>query len=482
MSTNYGYVRVRKLPFADIGDASRHARGDDAEGRRRDDAGDARAVVAWPAGGADDWRIDIAKRHDKHPANDYVALFKAHKKRHKAQEYGNYPPVRHLIVGVSPNAIGGDGHDPRDERLRKLLCAAVDWAQKEFGGVFAARADVDERGQGEIDVLIAPVRDVQCGRAKTKKAKIVPGRALEEFARRNGGTKRSYSLMQDSWAAFARGRGFDVTRGRSKKETGREHLSPEDYGEAKDTARDQAEHNRQQLAAIEEENREVEAAKERLAAKRKKDEEDLRADREELSRSLAELARRDAALAKAEEANAEEARKLAADRKALEERIARHNERVAEYNNAVRTFKDARKKLAEEKAAIEAEQRTAKSRQEAKEQALADRAAKLRAAIAKHNENVAKLRNREAAIREREDEQAAVGKRQALAGEVLDACMAGGIGSEEARDALFAALNDKPIPDRVQSYFKIEREAKAKRALPKPDQHVVHRRRDGIGY
>ena len=415
-----------------------------------------------------------------------MALFKAHKERHKAQEYGNYPPVRHLIVGVSPNAIGGDGHDPRDERLRKLLWAAVAWAQKEFGGVFAARADVDEKGQGEIDVLIAPVRDVQCGRAKTKKAKIVPGRALEEFARRNGGTKRSYSLMQDSWAAFARGRGFDVARGRPKKETGREHLSPEDYGEAKDTARDQAEHNRQQLAAIEEENREVEAAKERLAAKRKKDEEDLRADREELSRSVADLARGEAALAEAEEANAEEARKLAADRKALEERIAKHNERVAEYNNAVRTFKDARKKLAEEKAAIEAEQRTVKSRQEAEEQALADRAAEFeknrRAAIAEHNENVAKLRKREAAIREGEDEQAAVGKRQALAGEVLDACMAGGIGSEEARDALFAALNDKPIPDRVQSYLKIEQEAKAKRALPKPDQHVVHRRRDGIGH
>ena len=319
MGTPYAYVRVRKMSFSNIGDAARHARGDDAEHRRRDDAGEARAVVAWHGEGDGEWRTDVAKRHEDHPANDYLALFKEHKKRHKAQEYGNYDPIRHLIVGVSSDAIGGDGHDPNDRRLRELLRAAVDWANEEFGGVFAARADVDERGQGEIDVLVAPVRDVQCGRAKAKKAKIVPGRALEEFARRKGGTARSYSLMPDSWAAFARGRGFDVARGRRKKETGKEHLSPEDYGEAKDAARSQAEHNRQQLAAIEE-------AERRLAAERRQIEEDrarLRTDLEDLSRREDELERKEVALAAAETANAEEARKLAAERVDFDRMVAR---------------------------------------------------------------------------------------------------------------------------------------------------------------
>ena len=64
-------------------------------------------------------------------------------------------------------------------------------------------------------MLIAPVREMRCGRAKAAKPKILPTQALREFAQRNGGRTvfDSYRLAQDSWAAFARGRSYDVVRG-----------------------------------------------------------------------------------------------------------------------------------------------------------------------------------------------------------------------------------------------------------------------------
>ena len=139
-------------------------------------------------------------RGEDHPANDYVALYKVHRRRHKASEYGKYPPVRHLLVGVSPAALGGDGHDPQSTAVRALVDAAREWAEREFGGVFARRCDVDEKGQGVVDVLIAPVREMRCGPAKAAKPKILPTRALREFAQRNGDRTAfdSYRLAQDS--------------------------------------------------------------------------------------------------------------------------------------------------------------------------------------------------------------------------------------------------------------------------------------------
>ena len=119
--TSYAYVRTRQLPFASLGNATRHARGD---ARRRDDADDTRAVVA--------------KRSADHPANDYVALYKAHKRRHGASEYGKYAPVRHLLVGVSPTALGGDGHDPQSTAVRRLLTAAREWPSASSAALYAS--------------------------------------------------------------------------------------------------------------------------------------------------------------------------------------------------------------------------------------------------------------------------------------------------------------------------------------------------------
>ena len=304
--TRYAYVRLHQVAFASLGDAARHARGDDAHHRRRDDADDSRAVVAWRPDGADEWRMDVAKRGEDHPANDYVALYKAHKRRHKASEYGQYPPVRHLMVGVSPAALGGDGHDPQSTAVRRLVDAAREWAEREFGGVFGCRCDVDEKGQGVVDVLVAPVRQMRCGRAKAPKPKILPTRALREFALRNGGRTLydSYRLAQDSWAAFARSRGYDVVRGDPKTETGREHLSPEQYGAAVDGAADYVAHQKAIAKSIERRTRKLAQA----TAKQKKREREA-----EARLGAAQAAERQAAAALREAA---EAGRAVADREA----------------------------------------------------------------------------------------------------------------------------------------------------------------------
>ena len=326
--THYAYVRSRQLAYAAIGDAARHARGDDAHHRRRDDADDARAVVAWRPDGPDEWRVDVAKRGEDHPGADYVALYRAHKRRHKAGEYGKYPPVRHLLVGVSPAALGGDGHDPQSTAVRRLVDAARDWAEHEFGGVFACRCDVDERGQGVVDVLIAPVREMVCGRAKAPKPKILPTRALREFAIRNGGRTLfdSYRLMQDSWTDFARGRGYDVVRGDPKTKTGREHLSPEQYGAAVDGAANYVAHQKAVAASIDRRTRKLARenakrerlegrAKARLGAAQAAERKAAAALREaaEAGRAVADRAAEVEARAEAVEAKAEEARRLSAE-------------------------------------------------------------------------------------------------------------------------------------------------------------------------
>ena len=333
--TSYAYVRSHPVAFASLGDAARHARGDDAHHRRRDDADDSRAVVAWRPDDAGEWRMDVAMRGEDHPANDYVALYKAHKRRHKAGEYGKYPPVRHLLVGVSPAALGGDGHDPQSTAVRRLVDAARQWAEQEFGGVFACRCDIDEQGQGVVDVLVAPVREMRCGRAKAPKRKILPTRALREFAQRNGGRTvfDSYRLAQDSWAAFARSRGYDVVRGNPKTETGREHLSPEQYGAAVDGAADYVAHQKAIAKSIDRRTRQL--AKEN--AKRERLE-----GRAEARRGAAQAAERQAAAALREAA---EAKQTVADREAEVE--ARAEAVEAEADEARRLRAEAERVLNE---------------------------------------------------------------------------------------------------------------------------------------
>ena len=236
--------------------------------------------------------------------------------------------MRHLLVGVSPAALGGDGHDPQSTAVRRLVDAARDWAEQEFGGVFACRCDVDERGQGVVDVLIAPVREMVCGRAKAPRPKVLPTRALREFAVRNGGRTvfDSYRLMQDSWAAFARGRGYDVVRGDPKIETAREHLSPEQYGAAVDGAANYAAHQtaiaksierrtRKLAKAMAKQKRRERRAEARLGAAQAAERQAAAARREaaEAGRAVADRAAEVEARAEAVEAKAEEARRLSVE-------------------------------------------------------------------------------------------------------------------------------------------------------------------------
>ena len=254
----FAVVRCRPERPETVGQQSRHARGDDAPYRRREDAPEERCLAMHRVPGKKP-RLVLLKRHERHPALDYKQLFENHKRRTGAQEWGKAPPMRHLLVGVSPELLGDAARNPKSPAVRKLITAACAWADKTLGGgrpcVFGARYDLDERGSAVVDVLVAPVRMKRTGIRKDgsqpdPKPKLLPAKAMRELAQAHGVAK-SHSALQTSWWEYAREHLYpDIQRGIPKQVTGREHLSPEAYGEAADEARTHAEHNRQQMQAI----------------------------------------------------------------------------------------------------------------------------------------------------------------------------------------------------------------------------------------
>ena len=167
--------------------------------------------------------------------------YKRHKNRQGASEKKGVKPVMHVVVGVSPEWLGSGVHDRDDPRVKRLLNAAIEWANAELGGTFAARYDVDERGGGVVDVFCAPVREYAVGRGRTMRRMVAPAKALRELGQRRG-RKISYSAMQDAWAEWANrelgdGR-VQFQRGRPKAETRAENLSPEDYKRSLELAAD----------------------------------------------------------------------------------------------------------------------------------------------------------------------------------------------------------------------------------------------------
>lgn len=158
-----------------------------------------------------------------------------------------------LIVGVGPEWLD-DPDDPDDDNYRRnprrnkripaLMRAAIDWANAEFGAdgipaCYAARCDLDERRCANVDLFIAPIRaEVRSGNRF-----VSPTKALTEFANRHDfHASRSFTPMQDSWAAYAsKHLGTVFRRGERAEKTRRQHLSPEDLkGIAQRAAKDEA--------------------------------------------------------------------------------------------------------------------------------------------------------------------------------------------------------------------------------------------------
>ena len=219
---------------------------------------------------------------------DYPTAFKAHLKRNNARQAKNAHAGMHMIVGVSSEYFDdeehgrapgdpdykGDKHHPNGPAVRKLTTAAINWAESELGGVWAARYDVDEKGGAIVDVLCSPIRP----HGKTGRNWISIRKAQAEIKQQYPFAAKGYGAMQSSWADYATEHlGATFLRGRPKAETGREHLIAEQYGEALDAGRqmvaeleDKAGRLATQIKHLSETVKELQAQRDRLTARLKK--------------------------------------------------------------------------------------------------------------------------------------------------------------------------------------------------------------------
>ena len=154
---SFAFVNCKKLGSrGDIGAASIHARGlgKMCEARRREDPhvtnrcitiNSSKKMHVHPIGSRS---LDLSKTFEEHITSSGAALRK-----------GAYTAL-HMIVGVSPEWIAdaGDVHDPKNPRVQALLRETQAWGEKELGGVWHCRYDVDEKGSGIVDLICSPVR------------------------------------------------------------------------------------------------------------------------------------------------------------------------------------------------------------------------------------------------------------------------------------------------------------------------------------
>lgn len=155
---------------------------------------------------------------------DLKTAYKALKMETGATEYKGGAIGLHMLLVISPDAIEGNRHDPNNKTNQKMIKAAQEWGEKEFGknSVLALRMDMDEKGAGVVDLFIVPVREVK-QRNKIKNM-ITPNKALDEIAKRHK-KRKSYEALQDSWHQYAM-ENIDkrLQRGLSKTKTQKEHV------------------------------------------------------------------------------------------------------------------------------------------------------------------------------------------------------------------------------------------------------------------
>lgn len=166
-------------------------------------------------------------RADGYPGCDdplsIVEAFKARKKDAGASERKGASVALHMILGVSPEWIAatGDVHDPGNPRNVALFDSAKKFMEDKFGGgsVIHTRLDVDEAGAGVVDVIVVPVTEYK-QRGKTKK-QVSANAGLEAAF----GRGRNFRRLQDQWAEHCRATlDSGIERGRSREETGRDHV------------------------------------------------------------------------------------------------------------------------------------------------------------------------------------------------------------------------------------------------------------------
>ena len=262
-------------------------------------------------------------------------------KRHSVhRRRGTRAIAQHLIVGVSASYFDdpADRHDPESPAVRTLLRHATEWAETAIGGVIHARYDVDETGDSIVDVIAVPTRvDKRTGKRWISHA--APQRNL----RAKWKQQKGYAAYQDDWAAFVTERtGREFLRGIPKKDSGREHLVAEVYGEGQD-----------EIARLKQENARL--RNERSAMRKALDAGKARlgAVKGQLSKVLAQIAeaRRERAQAQREaeaaRRNAEAAQQAAAEaRRAIENAMQERDRALRERDDARASLKNTGNRLA----------------------------------------------------------------------------------------------------------------------------------------
>ena len=232
----YALARIATLTIEDLSRASRHGRGADkaSQQRRRPDANvRARYLRRTDDGFAHELPVLAADRRS-YAAPPSADLLQQHR-LHLACEDGGLRKgaavAMHVQLGVSPEWLGDARFDADSPKVISMMNVAVDFAERTFGDVFAARFDVDEEsGGGGVDVFAAPIRaNARSGRKVVSVRKSI--QALKDRApKRPGKPPKPFTVLQDLWHAECRLR-LDpgILRGKSVDATERKHLGVEAY-------------------------------------------------------------------------------------------------------------------------------------------------------------------------------------------------------------------------------------------------------------
>lgn len=242
MPTYYSYATVRKVDndTATNKPAAAHSQyllamerhgkgiGETADERRIEGAKHRAYATAMGADGK-----PLRWKHCKHgedaPQLHLRQAWRNHMKANNAGLRANGRMAEHLIIGVTPEWLEADGGSRRDlsnPRVKAMILEAVKWTNRELGGVFAVRYDLDEAGCA-VDIFYAPIREQ--GRKDSRRPFVAVAQAHSELAKREGKIK-SYEAMQDSWHRHCvQHLGPDITRGESKAITGRSHVGVDTY-------------------------------------------------------------------------------------------------------------------------------------------------------------------------------------------------------------------------------------------------------------
>jgi len=259
----FSSVRIEKLKStAQFQNIHAHGMRLDASSERRVDRDRTSRNIAWSKG---------------ENALDVMGALKQRKTElGGAKPYGKAAFGAHLLLIVSPEWIkqAGDLHDPKNPNNIKLFKAAAEWSEEKFGrgSVIAARMDMDEKGGGVVDIVVAPKMTKKIGGKEVNYLSL-----NKEFEASFGKGRLNYRNVQSSWNEYCKKYlDHEIERGISKEITGAEYVNSNVIGpalELKNEAKREAAEVKKQEEAV------------------KKQEEANQREREENERNAAEVER-----------------------------------------------------------------------------------------------------------------------------------------------------------------------------------------------